>query len=142
MKFFYYYSMFTLTLAFAVSGYIGWLLFEPFQEPDVVQPFKVLNENKEVQRGGILYYEIEFRKYQEVPVSSTQNIICKDNNLVTLAPTHTNAPLGSHKTVAEIVIPNKTSLGECYVAFENIYHVNKLKDVTRQRETEWFTVTW
>lgn len=134
--------MVTLTLAFAVSGYIGWLFLEPFAEPEVVQPFPVLNEGHTVSRGDVLVYEIEFTKHQDVPVTSLKNIICADGNLVTLASTQTNAPVGQHKVIGEVTIPQKTSLGECYVSFETTYHVNKLKDVTRHRETEWFTVTW
>lgn len=133
----------TLILAYLVVAYVGFLHFQPFHEPDVVQPFPVLNENKTVERGGVLRYEAKLTKYSDVKVTNYKNIICKDGNLVTIADLNNTSkvPLGTHTVIGTQNIPHKTSLGECKLVFDVIYHVNQLKDVERTRETEWFTVT-
>ena len=139
-KAFQIFSWLVLASAMALIVWFSYLLLEPFDEPLVTEPFPVLNENKEVQRGGVLYYQIEFTKYQDVPVTSHKNIICADGNLVTLATTNTDAPVGVHKVVGEITIPEKTSLGECYVQFKTTYHINQFKEEQRERTTEVFNV--
>ena len=133
-------SMLVLLMAFLLMGYVTYLMFEPFHEPLVVEPFPVLNENKEVVRGELLYYTIQLTKYQDIPVSSFKSIVCADGNLVTLAFAQTSLPLGTHKLDTNVRIPEKTSLGECYLHFETTFHVNKLKDVHRERNTEVFYV--
>lgn len=141
MKILYYFSTLTILLAFVLMGYVGYLMFKPFHEPVVVQPFQILNENKEVHRGEVLQYEAELEKFQDVIVTSYKNIVCKDGNLVTLANfSDTRVPVGRHKVTGEQVIPHKTSLGECKLTIDVTYHVSRLKDVHRHRETDWFFV--
>lgn len=139
-KFLYYYSMMVITIAFLVVGYVAWLFIEPFNEPLVVEPYPILNENNEVARGKYVFYVIEFTKYEDMPVETNRNIICADGNLVTLAPIQTDAPVGYHKTVGEIAIPQKTSLGECFIQFKSTYHINKLRTEQRERRTDPFYV--
>lgn len=142
----YIFSLATLVFAFIVLGYFTFLLFQPFKEPIIyTHPFEVVNENKEVKRGEKLYYQVDFEKRQDVSVTSYNNIVCQDGNLVTLVPQstivqNTRAPVGRQLVTDFKIIPEKTSLGECKIEIEVVYHVNRLKDVHRHRETEWFTV--
>lgn len=142
LHYLYYLSMLTIIICFLFVGHVSYLMFAPFDEPEIVQPFKVMNEDKTVQRGGTLHYEIILHKKQDVSVTSYQYIVCADGNLVTIANSeqHTRAPVGKHSMVGAQNVPHKTSLGECKLVVESTYHVTKLKDVNRTRETEWFTV--
>lgn len=137
----YYLSMLTLIIVFLFLGYVSVLLFTPFKEPIVVQPFEVLNEDKTVAKGDILYFEAVIEKFSNPPTDFISWIECKDGNLVTITnPDLSPIPVGKHMVTGSQVIPQKTSIGQCKLLIESTYHVTKLKDVTATRETEWFTV--
>lgn len=138
----YYLSMLTLIIVFLFLGYVSVLLFTPFQEPIVVQPFEVLNEDKTVAKGETLYFEAIIEKFSNPPTRFTSWIECKDGNLVTITrPELSPIPIGKHVVTGSQTIPHKTSLGECKLFMESTYHVTKLKDVQATRVTEWFVVT-
>lgn len=119
---------------------IGYLMFAPVQLAEIYnEPFPVIPQ--EVKRGETVSFVVEFNKTKQYRVTSHRSIICADGNLVTLSQTSsTNAPLGKHTATIELVIPDKVSIGSCYIQLENTYHINPMRDEHRDMRTQDFTV--
>lgn len=118
---------------------VGYLMFWPVELAEVYnEPFPV--RPAEVKRGGELEFYVHFKKTKQYQVTSNRNIICADGNLVTLAPNKSHSPLGEHKTWTSITIPQKASLGTCYLQLENTYHINPIRTLHRELRTQDFTI--
>lgn len=116
-----------------------WALLVPVELPEIYnEPFPV--SPAIVAKGEVLTYTIEYNKTHMMQVDTHKNIICEDGNLVTMAPTHTAAPTGTHRVDIDVTIPEKTSLGVCHIEITNTYHVNALRDENRTMQTQDFTV--
>jgi hypothetical protein len=138
-NFIYYYSIFTLTLAFVVFFYVAWLLLAPVQLDEVHnEPFPV--HPTELHKGDTIFWEIEYSKNNPYKAFINRNIICGDN-LVTLAPEETDAPWG-YRIVAkgEVVLPEKVSIGTCYIELKATYEINKLRDIQKTFRTQEFII--
>lgn len=134
------YPIFTvLVLNFLLLGMAIWMLFWPVELAEVYnEPFPVYPS--EVQKGESISYEIEFRKTKQYTVESNKNIICDDGSLITLAPTHTDAPLGLHKAVGSVNIPVTASVATCYLEFNTTYFINPLRTEHRTMRTQEFKI--
>ena len=131
----------TTLMLFNLAGvvWIFWLLFAPVNLAEIHNiPFPVFPD--EVKRGDVLSYEIEFTKYENIEVNTNKNIVCADGNLVTLAPQQTNAPLGYHKAIGSITIPEKVSDGECWIEFNTEYIINPIRTEKRHFRTQSFNI--
>lgn len=127
--------------------FVYWLCF-PIRVIDV-HSVEVLNEDKIVERNGKLNLKFSYTKYIDISTDEVfRHIECVDGNLVTMTSItsiFTDLPKGSHTFDTtdlqhQIIIPQKTSLGECYMVFTNEYKVNPLKTVSVTYETEPFIV--
>jgi hypothetical protein len=129
-----------LVMFTALVSIITYLVY-PVNIISVVQPYKVLNENKEVVRGEKLVYEVEYTKHTDTPAVIYRNVVCDDGNLVTLSPVDSNVPRGEHKIVrSDVVIPGKTSLGMCKLSIVLDYEWSHIRDIRYNFETESFKV--
>ena len=118
---------------------VGYSLFAPV-ELDIIynEPFPV--SPTVVQRGEYLSWEVEYSKTNDHPATIHRNIICGDN-LITLTSSETNAPRTERKTVTGgTIVPEKTSLGVCYVELIATYHINSFREIVRSMRTQDFTV--
>lgn len=130
-------GMMLLNLAMLIG--VAYMMFWPFPLTEVLnEPFPV--EPYEIQRGDTITVFVEFEKYRDYPVELNKNIICNDGNLVTLAPSTSQAPTGHHDISIEITIPQKVSDGTCHFEFRNTYHINPLRQETLIRESQDFVV--
>lgn len=134
-----------LTMAFLVGAFaslavLSYFLFEPFERTTAVEPFPVLNTDHIVERGGTLLYRVDFIKTESVPVTSSNSLVC-DNGLLLFPSKTTQSPPGSFTITAQFHIPDNAPLGKCRLVTETIAHVNFIKEVKGQRETEHFTIT-
>ena len=120
--------------------FTAFLLLEPHKASQAIEPLPVLNENKTVSRGDVLVYRIDFEKFQAVPVTSSNSLVC-DSGLLLFPSRTTNSPVGKFVLEANFEIPEHAPLGKCVLRSETIAHVNILKDVKGGRETEEFTIT-
>lgn len=139
-KLFYYLGMLSIFMLIGIIGFVMFLAFYPFKVVDVVSPYPVLNENKTVKRGTDVYYLVEYEKFMQVRAESTWFIVCQDGNLVTLAPTYTNFPVGKKTVTRSMTVPMKTSLGKCKMVQTIEFKVNPLQTQTFNFESEEFTV--
>lgn len=118
---------------------MGWMLYAPIQLAEVYnEPFPV--RPTEVHLGEDLEFQVHFKKTGDYAVTSNRNIICDDGNLVTLAPKESNAPKGEYKTWTSVTIPQKASVGECYLEMTNTYYINALRTEERELRTQSFTI--
>ena len=136
----YYLSVVIIAVAAIILLYVAYLALYPFKTVDLVQPIKVLNENREVAKGDDLRLEIDYVKHGSYPATSDKNILCADGNLVTLSSSETNLPAGKQKFMVMVTVPAKTSFGPCYLEYVNVYHINPLRDIAKTWRTEIFTV--
>lgn len=133
-----------LTIALLITNVlilvvVGVLLFAPVRLPIIYnEPFPV--SPREVRRGETLYYTMEVDKREQYAVDVHKNIVCDDGNLVTLAPTKTNIPLGRRTITPEVIIPMKASLSTCHIEIENTYHINPLRNETLEMRTQDFII--
>lgn len=135
------YKILTVMMVFNLAGalWLFWLLFAPINLAEIHNiPFPVFPD--EVRRGDKLHYEIEFTKYENIEVLTNKNIVCSDGNLVTLAPQDTNAPLGYHKAIGTIIVPDKVSDSECWIEFNTTYQINPIRTEKRHFRTMSFNV--
>jgi hypothetical protein len=129
-----------LTFSFFFLAYIGYLLFYPPEIPRVEQPFKVLNENKEVRRGGFLLYEIIYIKNKPMTAYNNRYIECEDGSVTILASGSTNLPTGERQIIGTIEVPKVAPLEICQFKNTIEYKVNELRTKTVTYETEPFRI--
>jgi len=129
-----------LTMAFVLVVYFTYLIFYPFKSIEFLQPFKVLNENSKVKRGGELLLEVEYIKYTEAASVVIRDIRCADGNRVTLTPTKSDVDKGEGKTVTSINIPAKISLGVCTYHSTIVHEINHFRVIETIVVSEPFEV--
>lgn len=117
----------------------GLLLFLPAQLPIIYnEPFPVYPT--EVKKGETITYTMDVDKRKQYTVDVHKNIVCEDGNLVTLAPTKTNIPLGRQKITPEVIIPSKASYSTCFIEIVSVYEVNPLRSETQVMRTQNFKI--
>ena len=123
----------------AVLLVVGYMFFHPVDLAVIYnEPFPV--EPKEVQRGEKVSYDIHYNKPKQYRVQSDKNIICEDGNLVTLAPVSSNSPVGEYSVTVSVKVPEKTSLGSCFIQIQNTYYINAFRTVDKTMRTQDFIV--
>lgn len=133
--------MFTvMSVNLLAAIYLFYMLAFPVQL-DVIhnEPFPVYPT--EIKKGEEIFWEVEYSKTNNFPATINRNIICEDGNLITLASDEVNAPQAVRKIAkGSAFIPNKTSLGKCYVELAATYHINPLRNETKSYKTTTFNV--
>lgn len=131
--------MFTITSAFLVAMYVLFLLVAPVQLDEVYnEPFPVYPA--ELKKGEEVFWDIEYSKSNPYKAFINRNIICGDN-LVTLAPETTDAPYGDRVIArGSVVLPEKVSLGTCYIELKATYEINRLRTIQKTFVTQDFYI--
>lgn len=117
---------------------------------DVVQfynlPAKVLNTDKKVARGDYLEYEIEYKKYVDLPARISRSLV--NDRVVTLTNTETgSAPVtifhydGRRKVIVRVKIPENIFPSRYQLETTMTYQVYKDRCHHERYNTEWFEVT-
>lgn len=123
----------------AILVVAAFLLFAPAQLPIVYnEPFPVYPQV--VKKGEVLTYTMDVNKRKRYTVDIHKNIVCEDGNLVTLASTKTNVPLGRQVIKPEVIIPQKASFSTCYIEINSVYEVNPLRIETQSMRTQSFRI--
>jgi hypothetical protein len=117
----------------------GVLLFWPASLPIIYnEPFPVYPA--EVKKGETLTYTMVVNKRKQYTVDIHKNIVCEDGNLVTLANTSTNIPLGKQTIRPEVIIPTKASYSTCHIEITSVYEVNPLRSESQVMRTQSFKI--
>jgi hypothetical protein len=132
-----------LVLAMSFMGLLLFWLLAPYEVSEVQVPIKILNENKEIPVNDNIIMELEVNKPNDRPVATaSRSIVCDDGNLITLAPSVNNLPVGEYTIVNDtFVLPPKTRPGaKCSFVFVNTYKVNPIREITKTWTSEEFLV--
>jgi hypothetical protein len=125
---------------FLLGLYFVYLLFWPFPTlAPRVQPYRVLTPV--VHIGEAVIYEANYCKYTDATATVTRNMVSDTGVVISLPTTSTNLPPGCHITQsATTVIPAATPPGRYKLQVSVAYHINALRDITKNVETDYFTV--
>lgn len=129
-----------IALGILLVIYVTYLAIYPFKVSTVYQPYRVLNEKQQVKRGDDLVFEISYTKYLNVKTTSERSFVCNDGNLIALAASTSNLPVGTHTLIVQVNVPTKTPLGTCVFRQEIEYYVNKLQTQQKTFMSQPFTV--
>lgn len=94
-----------------------------------------------VHPGDILRYELDYCKFTNITPSSKSQLI--DGQIIPLTPptgAQSGLPVGCHKTVREVVIPETVNPGRYYYNKELDYQVNVFRVEEVHYYTEYFQV--
>ena len=128
-----------MALNIVVLLVLGYFWFWPAPLPIIYnEPFPL--DKTEVKRGEEISYLIHLDKRANYSAKLNRNIICKDGNLVTLAPQDSHIPNGESWVWVTVTVPMKTSPSTCYLEMNNSYFINPLRTETMTMRTQDFKV--
>jgi hypothetical protein len=128
-------------MAFGIVFYGAYLLFYPIKYYESKQPYRIVNENKEVRVGENLIYEVEYCKYIDyLPQRVIRSLV---NGFVYDLPVSTagNFPKGCRTTQVNVpmIVPDSLAYNhEYHMQITVDYKLNILRTETRTFETEDF----
>lgn len=109
----------------------------PYKTLEVTQPYKIVN-GKELKRGDILIYEIEYCKYTNAQSTVRRQFV---DGIIYATPEITaNLKKGCGITANSITIPSNLPPGVYYLTIEVYYKVNPIRIITHELKTETFEV--
>lgn len=120
--------------------WLAGLAFLPVRVLEATEPFKILNENHEVEAGQLVIYRIDYCKYVNAS-STTIKTIVGEQTTYPLATATSNVPKGCH--VAEnrnTIVPTGVAPGHYHLELNFNYRVNGLRSATVTLHSEDFTV--
>lgn len=131
------------TIALIAFGMIViiWLMFMfwaiyPYKTSTQVQPYKVIN--KEVKRGELLTYEMEYCKYTDkIPTVERQFI---DGIIYAIPQGNAQIKKGCGTIINSIKIPNGLPAGTYYIHSTVKWTMNPIRIINQEFVTEQFTV--
>ena len=123
-----------------------WLLvwvFWPYKAIDIA-PLKVLNDNKTVT-NGILLYEVDYHKYTDKSCLVSRIIIQNSENgekfLIILPSYPSNVMAGKNKVPIKLLLPANMPAGDKYVlVITFMYEMNPFRKIEIVSKSEEFSV--
>lgn len=126
-------NSFVILLAVIIAAF--WSLY-PYKTAEVTQPMHVMN--KQIKAGNDVVYVIEYCKYTDAPASVARYI---DGNVrYYLNEMQAHVAKGCGKSTATVKIPSEVEPGTYRLLVRNIYHVNPIRDISKDFISETFTV--
>ena len=128
----------TLILAFGfILTVIFWCIY-PYNPLEIKQPLEILNEDKTVQVGEQLFYQVEFTKNTDkLPIINNHLV---DEVVYALAPITPVNTSGEHnQVVSHITIPTIPA-GNYYLRTSTCYEMNPIRTVCVVYESENFNI--
>ena len=124
---------FLLLVSFAIS------LFIPIKVMEIVDnPLKILNDNKTVEKGEVLYAELHYIKHHNLVGMSTKQF--QNTFTYTTIPVSSNLKIGDNQIIYAMAIPNELPVGRYKVYTTIAYQVLPWRVVTVDCITEEFKV--
>lgn len=141
--------LFVFAAYVGVGGWISllalcvWWLVQPDGIPDIKEPMRVLNPNREVAIGDPLILElIVDKRVERNPRTSNRVIECESGNLLTLVSNPVTLPAGQYTIVSDtIVVPPKAIPGDvCRAVFLIGYEINPVREEVARYVSEQFVI--
>ena len=140
-----WYTFSTIVILFAAAFMIlaiFWMVY-PYKTAEIKTPVPILNENNEIARGDVVLLKIVVNKYTGVAPERDEFITCDDGTLTFINPGNTtNLPPGTYTFTNENnILPEKLVVGAvCKYHFRYTYKVNPIREITKEWDSERFTV--
>lgn len=131
-----YFANFTLLIAFALMGYMMFMMLYPFKVIDYIQPFQVVT--KTVNAGGELRIFVDYCKSTDAPGVLHRSLV--GDITYNLANTVSNLPRGCGKSVVPIAIPDYIPSGTYHLRTTTEWNISVLRTVTNTAVSDDFTV--
>ena len=127
-------------ILFGYGVCIYWMYW-PYKPIIIKEPMPVFNLNKEVNRGGTLYYIINADKRLAIAATITKQIIYRDSHLVITSKTILgNIGKSKFEKMFTVDIPLKVPTGEAVMQWTGVYPVNPMRSVQVVATTEPFWI--
>jgi hypothetical protein len=132
-------SFITLTMAFLlISVAIYWLVY-PYRVLEIKgSVFPILNENKTIKRGHVLYFESDNCKFMNITATTSRTFVDTLNYYIPM--TITNVRKGCGKVTISVPVSELLPPGKYYLHNIFQYKVNPLRTITVEHDTEYFTI--
>ena len=124
------------TVGFVLTLWYWYL--RPYNPLVVVEPVKILNEDKTVVAGQMLFYQVNFIKNTEIKPVINRRLI--DGISFDLPPASPNNKLGESTKNPAIIIPNILPAGEYILESTACYQMNPVREICVIYLTEEFKV--
>lgn len=132
-----------LSIVVVVTAF--WQLY-PYKTADVVEPIKILNENKQIAPKEKIIMELKISKYNLFPVVTNNSILCDNGRIYTIDSImpqgKSSLPVGTFTRVqSNYSLPSDIDNGStCHFEFQNTYEVNPIRKIIKTWRSETFTV--
>ena len=125
-------------LAIVVFTVSFWLLY-PYRTMEFKDPlFRVLNENKTVERGGRLKYEVNACKYTDIVPTLKKFFV--DGVIYEVTESYGAVDKGCGKTIVDVYVPRAIPVGNYKMKFIAKYQVNPIREIVFVNYSEAFVV--
>lgn len=128
-------------IAFAMIVFV-WVIFMfwfvyPYKTVDIkTQPYIV--NNTEIKQGGQLNYIIDACNYTDIVPTVTKQFV--DGIIFSVPESVVKLPLGCNKTIVSVKVPKNLPIGEYSLKIFVNYHMNPVRDIKNEYQTEKFSV--
>lgn len=127
-----------LFIIFIVSLFWFWYLY-PYKPLEITSPLKVLNENKTVEAGDLLYFQADFVKNTDISPVLQKRLV--DGIVYSLPSTIPHNKTGDSSKIVVNDIPRSIPPNLYKMEFTACYQMNPIREVCVDYETEKFIVT-
>lgn len=131
-----YISWITLIAAILLIVLAAYWLFYPYQLAEVKSPYKVLNNP--VVAGENMRFMIEFDKHVDLNATISRQLV--NDVTITYPSVVTNTRAGHHEYIVELPTPEYVDEGEYIFKHTACYHVNPLRTICLDYESEVFQI--
>ena len=135
-KWMYNFMMLMLAVCFALVLFMFYWLLRPYNILDIKEPMAV--ENKVIEAGKQVEYEIDYCKYMDLEARIIKNIYNGSGR--TLEIITTRAEAGCAVGHGRVTIPADVEPGEYHIQLIFTYYPNPIRKVEYTHQTEKFVV--
>lgn len=115
----------------SVLGFLAWIILLVYAPITVVestyQPFKVLNEGKQVKAGELLKFNVDITKHKDLEADITRILECDVNGNITLGKALSSRKAGGIDDTINVPIPKYMPSDTCHLKNIACYNVNPLR---------------
>lgn len=116
-----------------------WLIF-PLKVIEVKTPQPLAVQEKQIQAGDTIHYNLDFCKYTTAPTYTIRQLVDHDMFFYGLQIV-SNLPPGCRSSVSSFLIPKDVPPGTYHIVVTALYKLNPLRTYTLSYQTQEFTVS-